>query len=149
MPRSDGLAPEAAGRDWKVENTIPVLAVSDLPASIRFYRDLLGFQLDWGGQDETSQIASVSRDGHAIMLQLREPVVPGWVWIGLSDLAALWGRIRSTPEVIVVRRPTNQSWALEMRIQDPSGNILWFGAEPLQNVPPGTEPADCQLPTAS
>src|SRR5262249_9163247 len=54
-----------------VENTIPVLAVADVRASIRFYCDNLDFKLDWQGDADPPHIASVSRDGHPIMLQLR------------------------------------------------------------------------------
>ena len=133
----------AAGRDT-VENTIPVLAVADVPASIRFFCEILEFKLDWCGEADPPQIASVSRDGHAIMLQRRQPVAPGCVWLGTSGLASLWERLRSQDAVAVVQRPTNQRWALEMKIKDPDGNILWFGTEPLTNVPFGRELADGQ-----
>jgi hypothetical protein len=125
-----------------IENTIPVLAVADVGASIGFYRDLLDFKHDWSGSADPPQIASVSRDGHPIMLQRRDPVTPGWVWIGTSGLVSLWERVRSNNNVAVLQRPTNQRWALEMKIKDPDGNILWFGTEPLQDVPFGQEPAD-------
>ena len=58
--------------NYLVENTIPVLAVADVPASIRFYREKLGFQLDWTGDGDPPHIASVSRDGHAIMIYRHE-----------------------------------------------------------------------------
>ncbi len=90
-----------------VENTIPVLAVADVLASIRFYREILDFKHDWSGSANPPQIASVSRDGHPIMLQRREPVAPGCVWIGTSDLASLWDRLRSNSNVTVIQRPTN------------------------------------------
>jgi catechol 2,3-dioxygenase-like lactoylglutathione lyase family enzyme len=113
-------------RDAKlnVENAIPVLAVADVPASIGFYRKILGFKLDWGGDGEVSHIAQVSRDGHAIMLQRRRPVTRSCVWIGLSVMAPLWKKIRSSRDVEIVERPTNQPWALEMKIADPDGNVL-------------------------
>lgn len=124
-----------------IENTIPVLAVANVQASIDFYCDKLGFQSDWSGGGETPQIASVSRGGHAIMLQCREPLTSGCVWIGLEGFESLWKRIRADGTIAVVERPTNQPWALEMKIEDPDGNILWFGTEPLEGVPFGQEPA--------
>lgn len=123
-----------------VENTIPVLAVSDVPASIRFYCERLGFKRDWGGEGNTPQIASVSRDGHAIMLQYRDSLAPSCVWIGVSGFVSLWGKFRSSGNEEVVQRPTNQPWALEMKIKDPDGNLLWFGTDPLTGVPFGQEP---------
>src|SRR5438309_6865911 len=101
-----------------VENTIPVLAVADVAASIRFYCDMLDFQCDWTGSAEPLLIASVARDGHAIMLQRRSPVTPGCVWIGTSGLRSLWDKVRSSGTIEVVQRPTNQTFALEMKIQD-------------------------------
>jgi hypothetical protein len=73
MPTANASVTGVVDAGCNVENTIPVLAVSDMQVSIRFYRDLLGFKLDWGGENDSSQIASVSRDGHAVMLQRREP----------------------------------------------------------------------------
>ena len=127
-----------------VENTIPVLAVADVPASIRFYCDKLEFKLDWQGDADPPHIASVSRDGHPIMLQLRRPAAPGCVWVGMSGLLSLWERVRSSTGVAVVQRPTNQRYALEMKIRDPDGNILWIGTEPMTNFPFGQELADAQ-----
>jgi len=123
-----------------VENTIPVLAVADVPASIHFYQRTLGFQRDWGGVGDTVHIAAVSRDGHAVMLQRRQPAHPSWVWIGIADVAALWDQLRASGEAVIMQRPTNQPWALEMKIHDPDGNVLWFGSEPLPGVPFGAEP---------
>jgi len=131
----------AAPRDV-VENTIPVLAVANVPVSIRFYCEMLDFQCDWTGGANPPQIASVSRDGHAIMLQSFAPGAPGCVWIGTSGLRALWQQIQSSGRIKVVQRPTNQTFALEMKIKDPDGNILWFGTEPLKDCPFGHEPAD-------
>lgn len=125
-----------------VENTIPVLAVADVTASIRFYCEILDFKCDWVGSADPPLIASVSRDGHAIMLQCRNLPVPGCVWIGISDLRPLWRQIRLNGQIKVVQRPTNQTFALEMRIADPDGNILWFGTEPLMDVPFGYQPAE-------
>jgi catechol 2,3-dioxygenase-like lactoylglutathione lyase family enzyme len=132
--------------DHLVENTIPVLAVSDISASIRFYCEVLGFKHDWGGDGNLSHIASVSRDGHAIMLQHRDPLNAGCVWIGGDVLIPLWDKIRSSGDITIIQRPTNQPWALEMRIKDPDGNVLWFGMDSLEGVAFGTEPDDSQLP---
>src|SRR5688572_18175489 len=111
--------------DPLVENTIPVLAVSDVQASVRFYCQILDFKHDWGGDGDLSGITSVSRDGHAIMLQQRGPVTPGCVWIGGDVLIPLWDKIRSSGDNTIIQRPTNQLWALEMKIKDLDGNVLW------------------------
>lgn len=122
-----------------VENTIPVLAVRDVQESLRFYCQRLQFQRDWGGDGEMRDIASVSRDDHPIMLQRSEPSGSGCVWLGVSNLSEIWRLVCSSDSVRVIQRPTNQPWGLEMKIQDPDGNILWFGTDPLPDVPLGEE----------
>ena len=118
------------------ENTIPVLGVRDLAASMRFYLSL-GFKTDW---EASEIIASVSRDGHRVMLQKREQPAPGWVWIGCSSVSALWENVRQRDDLDVIQRPTNQPWALEMKIHDPDLNVLWFGSDSLDGVRFGDEP---------
>ena len=146
MPTSDESLPGPGGAEGRVENTIAVLSVSNLQASIQFYCEVLQFQLDWRSESDSAHIASVSGDGHAIMLVRREKPLPGCVWIGGSILVSVWDKVRSQAPRAIVQRPTNQPWALEMRIVDPDQNVLWFGDDPLENVAFGSEPADDQLP---
>ncbi|MFO0905988.1 MAG: VOC family protein [Pirellulales bacterium] len=116
-----------------VENTIPVLPVRELEASVAFYVDTLGFKLDWGGA-EGDRICSVSRDGCSIMLSQTEQIgSPAWVWIGLED-DSLFHTYRSRG-VRVVQEPRNYSWAYEMKFADIDGNILWLGTEPKLDMP--------------
>ena len=112
----------------QVECTVPVLSVRALAKSIQFYTETLGFKLDWGG-GQGSGICSVSRDGHALMLQQwEEKSAPVWVWIGLKN-AGLFEEFRSKG-VRVLQEPQNHAWAYEMKFEDPDGNVLWFGTEP-------------------
>jgi catechol 2,3-dioxygenase-like lactoylglutathione lyase family enzyme len=53
----------------------PFFIVKDLQASIAFYRDRLGFQLDFQGPDGDVYYAGVSRDGIGIMLKTILPDV--------------------------------------------------------------------------
>ena len=46
----------------RIENTIPILSVSSLSASIDYYTNALGFNVDW----TDGSMASVSRDGHVL-----------------------------------------------------------------------------------
>ena len=108
----------------QIENTIPVLAVSDLERSVEFYRRVLGFTLEWNA----GQICSVGRDGSSIMLRSEQGPAPGTVWIGIENDAMFDAIQRSGVEVI--EPPSNKPWAYEMTIADPDGNLLWLGAEP-------------------
>ena len=116
----------------QVENTIPVLFVENLEAAVRSYGTVLGFKLDWTG----GATASVSRDGHAIMLQRSAAPRGSLVWIGVEDVMALHRELTDRGAQ-VVQPPTNEGHALEMKVRDPDGNTLWFGSEPLKDVPFG------------
>jgi catechol 2,3-dioxygenase-like lactoylglutathione lyase family enzyme len=116
----------------QVECTIPVLPVSNLARSIRFYTGKLGFTLDWRG----TIVASVSRDDRPILLrqkQSREKTAPVWVWIGLSS-DRLFKRLRAK-RVKVVQEPQNHSWAYDMMFADPDGNVLWLGTGRKRELP--------------
>ena len=111
------------------ECIVPILRVENLRASLRYYVDVLGFKVDWGG-DEASEMASVSRDGHGIMLCQGGQGQPGtWVWIGVEDIEPLFGEY-SRRGARVRLGPTNYPWAYEMQIEDPDGHVLRFGSEP-------------------
>ena len=112
-----------------VECIIPILRVNSLAASIRYYTNVLGFKVDWGGGDE-SIMASVSRDGRAIMLCQGEQGQAGtWIWIGVENIEPLFAEYRAKGAKFR-EQPTNYSWAYEMKIEDPDGHVLRFGSEP-------------------
>jgi catechol 2,3-dioxygenase-like lactoylglutathione lyase family enzyme len=65
---------EAAKRN--LASIRPSFIVKDLQASVTYYRERLGFQLDFQGPDEGPFWAGVSRDGIGIMLKVVAPEVP-------------------------------------------------------------------------
>jgi catechol 2,3-dioxygenase-like lactoylglutathione lyase family enzyme len=112
-----------------VECIIPILRVNSVAASIRYYVDVLGFKVDWGGEEE-STFASVSRSGRAIMLCQGDQGQPGtWLWIGVEDIEPLFTEYK-TKGVKFREPPTNYPWAYEMKIEDPDGHVLRFGSDP-------------------
>jgi catechol 2,3-dioxygenase-like lactoylglutathione lyase family enzyme len=111
-----------------VECIIPILRVESVAASIRFYVDVLGFKVDWGGEHE-STFASVSRDHRAIMLCEGDQGQPGtWIWIGVEDIEPLFAEYE-TKGAKFREQPTNYPWAYEMKIEDPDGHVLRFGSD--------------------
>jgi catechol 2,3-dioxygenase-like lactoylglutathione lyase family enzyme len=123
MPGSKSVA------NIRVECITPILRVNNLAASIRFYVDVLGFEVNWGGENE-STFASISRDGRTIMLAQGEQGHPGtWLWIGVEDIEPLFANLVAK-EVKIVEKPTNYPWAYEMKIEDPDGHIVRFGSDP-------------------
>jgi hypothetical protein len=114
-----------------VENTIPLLRVESLQASIDYYLKALGFTLDW----EVTPMASVSRDGHPIMLCEGAQGNPGtWVWIGVTNAGGLHDEFVSKGAEIRMG-PKNFPWAYEMLVEDPDGHVLRFGSGPLEDQP--------------
>jgi catechol 2,3-dioxygenase-like lactoylglutathione lyase family enzyme/heme-degrading monooxygenase HmoA len=65
----------ASGAGRKLESIRPFFIVKDLQASIAYYRDLLGFQVDFQGPPDDVYYAGVSRDGIGIMLKAIAPDV--------------------------------------------------------------------------
>ena len=117
----------------QVETIIPVIPVRNLPKSLAFYTEILGFRRDWGG-DEGDGICSVSRDQHCLMLREQETGgTPSWIWIGLED-DTLFEEYRSKG-VTVSQEPQNHPWAYEMKFEDLDGNVLWLGTEPRLDQP--------------
>jgi catechol 2,3-dioxygenase-like lactoylglutathione lyase family enzyme len=117
-----------------VECIVPILNVASASASLRFYIEVLGFHLDWH-EGEPPTMASVSRDGHAIMLCEGSQGQAGtWVWIGVHDIEPLWEQFRMRG-VRFRQHPTNHRWAYEMQVVDPDGHVLRFGSEPRPESP--------------
>jgi len=108
------------------ENSQPILRVEEMGAALAFYVGVLGFRnAEWGTQDFTS----VNRDSAGIYLCRGEQGRGGaWVWIGVDDVRVLY-RDLVARRVAVLMPPTDFPWALEIRVQDPDGNVLRFGSE--------------------
>jgi predicted enzyme related to lactoylglutathione lyase len=110
------------------ENSQPILRVENMEASLHFYVDQLGFKnAAWGGADFTS----VNRDQAGIYLCRGDQGRGGaWVWIGVEDATKLHEELKDRG-VPIRKPPTNYSWAMEFQVEDPDGNVLRFGSEPL------------------
>ena len=95
---------------------------------------MLGFTVDW---QTPGVIASVGRDRCHLFLIEGDQGHPGtWVWIGVSDAGALHEDYVAKGATIR-NPPANFSWAYEMQVEDPDGNVLRFGSEPKPDQPTG------------
>jgi predicted enzyme related to lactoylglutathione lyase len=120
------------------ENITPILCVNSVRDSIRYYVDVLGFAVDWGDDDPT-EMASISRDDKTLMLCQRDQGNPGtWVWIGVQDIEPLYQQYVARGAKFL-EPPTNYPWAYEMKVIDPDGHVLRFGSDPKDEdaTPPG------------
>jgi len=134
--KSHRAAPPRRGRRTvNFEGVTPVLRVRSLAASLRHYVRVLGFRKDWGGAEKG--FASVSRgDCHLFLSQGDQGHVGSWVWVGVSDAAALHEEYRRRGAKIR-HPPTNYFWAYEMQVEDLDGNVLRMGSEPLPDESDG------------
>ena len=112
----------------RFEGSQPILRVENMQAALRFYVDLLGFEnADWGTEDFTS----ISRDRAAVYLCRGDQGRGGaWIWIGVEDAQKLHEELKARG-VTIRESPANYPWALEFSVEDPDGNVIRFGSEPL------------------
>lgn len=105
----------------------PILNVSNIPRSIDFYVNLLGFQQDWAWGDPPT-FASVSRDDVCIFLCQGAQGQSGmWLSIFVHDVDALYAMYKDK-DVNIRQAPTNFAWGMrEMNIEDPDGHRLRIG----------------------
>jgi predicted enzyme related to lactoylglutathione lyase len=110
------------------ENSQPIFRVENMKTAVDFYVDKLGFRnAEWAMEDFTS----VNRDKAGIYLCLAKQGRGGaWAWIGVEDAGELHQQYEAKG-VKIVMPPTNYPWAYEFHAEDPDGNILRFGSEPL------------------
>jgi predicted lactoylglutathione lyase len=108
---------------------VPEIPVSDITKAAAYYQNVLGFTLDWGGED--GGIAGVSK-GHCRMF-LTNPAFresygnasPVLIWLNLNskvevdDLYRLW----KDSQARIVSEPEDKPWKLhEFTAADLDGN---------------------------
>jgi catechol 2,3-dioxygenase-like lactoylglutathione lyase family enzyme len=113
---------------------VPILFVRDVPASAAFFRDKLGFGVDFL-HGEPPFYGSVSR-GQAC-LHLRCVHAPNFAEIAarevslilatieVSDVRALFEEFNGRG-VDFAQMPTKQDWGADFHVRDPDGNAISF-----------------------
>ena len=105
----------------------PIFSVGDLAKSTRYYRQALGFRLDWD-HGEPATFASVSRGDSQIFLCEQCQGSPGaWAMVFARDLEHLHEEFVKN-DALVRMPPTDMPWGVrEMHVADPDGNVIRFG----------------------
>jgi catechol 2,3-dioxygenase-like lactoylglutathione lyase family enzyme len=119
--------------DPTIENISAVtLRVANMTKSVRFYRDVLGMELLYGGED--AGFSSLrAKDRRSAILNLEQgDTVAGWgrIVFHVTNVDALWTQLNERgfhPEI-----PQDASWGERyFHMPDPDGHQLSF-ARPLQ-----------------
>ena len=112
----------------------PVLRVADLDASVTYYVERLGFQLQW----RADPVASVGRDRASVMLCAGDQGQRGtWVWIAASDVDALYAEFGERGARLR-HPPANYPWgSRECQVTDLDGHVLRFGSDLRPGEPMG------------
>jgi catechol 2,3-dioxygenase-like lactoylglutathione lyase family enzyme len=106
------------------------LKVADMEVSVRFYRDVLGLELLYGGTDAGFTSLRVPGSEFPIInLQLARPAVAwGRMIFYVSDVDAFWSRLKESgfdPD-----SPEDASWGERyFHVRDPDGHELSFARQ--------------------
>lgn len=146
------IAHQLAAKDWNVlsaalaeKNTgpadaemrsgVPILRVMDMAVALPFYRDYLGFTLDWEHRFEPGLpvYAQVSRSETVLHLSEHhgDGSPNGVVWIPVRDVVALQRELLARDDTRL--RPgvqANAPGGPTMQVIDPYGNVLRFAQPP-------------------
>jgi lactoylglutathione lyase len=106
----------------------PILYVSNLDASIAYYRDRLGFHFDWTDGDPPDFAAVTRGETQIFMCQRCQGHAGSWLWIATHDVDELHTELVRRGAVIKAL-PENKPWGVrEMQVSDPDGNVLRIGS---------------------
>lgn len=113
--------------DEEISCPRPIFNVHDMRASQRYYRDALGFKIDWEYGDP-ADFSSVSRSHGALFLCRGCQGTPGaWAMMFTRDVDRLYRELRDR-KALIRMPPTNMPWHVrEMHVSDLDGNVLRFG----------------------
>lgn len=104
----------------------PIFAVTNLKRSLAYYRDTLGFKIDWEW-GEPSDFASVTRSGATLFLGQDRHTGHGALWVFTRDVDKLHAELKQKQATIKMP-PTNMPWGnREIHVLDADGNLLRFG----------------------
>ncbi len=104
---------------------MPELPLSDVPAGVAHYRDVLGFSVNYQQHD----IGVMDRDAVRLLLIARTGRHPGIgsCYVFVDDADGLYAEL-AAKGANVQGQPISRPWGLrEFQVLDPEGNQLTFG----------------------
>ena len=113
----------------RFELVVPILTVRNIPASIEYYVDKLGFQKKWEWGDPPD-FACVGRDQVELFLsQTTKDVSAAWLSIFVQDIDALYETYKKSG-AIIRQPPADYPWGIrEMTVEDLDGHRIRMGGD--------------------
>jgi catechol 2,3-dioxygenase-like lactoylglutathione lyase family enzyme len=112
--------------DARVQHVVPILNVRDVPASLTWYVDVLGFGLSWSWGEPATYGGVVSGRAEIQFCQDGQGGPGTWVAVWVDDVDALHDRLRERG-VDIRQPPTTFEWGVrEMNVADPDGHRIRF-----------------------
>jgi catechol 2,3-dioxygenase-like lactoylglutathione lyase family enzyme len=115
----------------RLTSVMPVLRVAELEKSLRFYREVLGFDLAWrAANDGDGENCMLTSSDVSLMLSTGShlggaPQLTGTIYFSTVGVALLYGRLEGRVEVAWPLGETEYG-TLEFGIRDPDGYTLAF-----------------------
>ena len=122
----------------RFQAAVPIFNVKNVPGSIAYYVERLGFQKEWDWGTPAT-FACVRRDDVRIFLCQDGQGGPGmWISVFVDDVDALYDEYK-TKGAIIRQGPTNLPWGVrEMNVEDLDGHRLRMGSDatgPADDIP--------------
>jgi uncharacterized glyoxalase superfamily protein PhnB len=108
-----------------LEKIMPELPLSDVAAGVAYYRDILGFKINY----QQHNLGVMDRDRVRLLLIAKTPKYSGIgsAYVYVNDADQLHAELREKG-ANVQGGPVSQPWGLrEFRVLDPEGNQITFG----------------------
>ena len=120
-------AARACHDDGELSCPRPIFNVASLRKSQSYYRDALGFEVDWDHGDPPN-FGSVSRGPLILFMCEGCQGTPGaWAMVFARDVDALHTEFKERGARIRMA-PTDMPWGIrELHVTDPDGNVIRFG----------------------
>jgi uncharacterized glyoxalase superfamily protein PhnB len=115
----------------KLMDVVPMLTVTDIAATVAFYRQFLGFEV----ANEMEAWAAVGRDGVEVMFALpnahvpfEKPQLTGSLYFRVDDVDAMWIAVKDKASIVYPLEDFDYGMR-EFAILDINGYCLQFGSE--------------------
>jgi uncharacterized glyoxalase superfamily protein PhnB len=111
-------------------NMQPLLRVRDLPETIAFWRDVLGFRVDGVFPEDAPTWCGMHSGNARIMFSTHdavgEPALNGTLYLYPDDVDAVWEKLKDVVPVVEPLHLTDYGMR-EFAIRDPNGFVLSLG----------------------